>query len=165
MAASSFSPMRRNRISSLPASVSKYQEPRLFTKGIGNGQFSAPTTRVTAPSGSVTNRCISWYLTTKAARASASSVGSPDERISFAAAPRMFKGDWSSLACMAVKRALLASSAEAKVRCPGCWANAGANEPPKESAKRADPPNRTNLLHSFSTKTEILCSMVFLLHF
>src|SRR6266851_1638441 len=68
MAASSFLPMRRNTISSLPAAVSKYHEPFFFTKEIGNGQFSAPTTRVTVPFGSVTNRCISWYLTTNPVR-------------------------------------------------------------------------------------------------
>src|SRR6266478_554208 len=39
MAASSFLPMRRNTISSFPASVSKYHVPWWFTKGIGNGQY------------------------------------------------------------------------------------------------------------------------------
>src|SRR5438552_4172876 len=52
MAASSFLPKRRNRISSLPAGVSKYHEPLFLTKGIGKGQFSAPTTKVTVPSSS-----------------------------------------------------------------------------------------------------------------
>src|SRR5258708_24724530 len=106
--------MRRNTISSLPVAVSKYHETFFFTKGIGNGQFSAPTARVTVPSVSVTNRCISWYLTTKPVRASRSSTGSPDERTSFPAGPRMLNAACSSCACIASKRARLASSARSE---------------------------------------------------
>src|SRR6267142_1893870 len=161
-AASSFLPMRRNRISSLPATVSKYHEPLFFTKGIGNGQFSAPTTRVMAPFGSVTNRCISWYLTTKLARVSESSTGSPEEMTSFPAGPRMLKQDSWSCPCIAANKALAASSAEAKVRCPGCWANVGANEHPKESANRATTASRTKHFHSSRTEFKFLCGMMFL---
>src|SRR6266404_6750111 len=161
MAASSFLPMRRNTISSLPAGVSKYQTPFLLTNGIGSGQFSAPTTTVIVPFVSITNRCISWYLTTKPVRASESSAESPDERTSFPAGPRMLKGASSSGACMAAKKARAASSAEAKVRCSGCWANIGADEHPNESANRTDTANRTKPLHSSCAKIEILCSMVF----
>src|SRR6266849_10518224 len=161
VAASSFLPMRRNTISSLPAAVSKDHEPWPLTRGIGNGQFSAPTTRVTVPFASVTNRCISWYLTTKPTRASASSVGSPDDRTSFAVGPRTLKGDCSSCDCMATKRAWAASWAEAKVCCAGFCAKVGANEPPSESATRRAAANRAKLLHSTWTKFEILCSIIF----
>src|SRR6266850_3302296 len=162
MAASSFLPMRRNRISSLPAIVSKYHKPLFFTKGIGNGQFSAPMTRVTVLFGSVTNRCISWYLTTKLARVSESSTGSPEEMTSFPAGPRMLKQDSWSCPCIAANKALAASSAEAKVRCPGCWANVGANEHPKESANRATTASRTKHFHSSRTEFKFLCGMMFL---
>src|SRR5260370_934694 len=135
-------------MSSLAATVSKYHEPFFFTKGIGKGQFSAPTTRVVVPSISVTNRCISRYLTTKLTRESKSSCGSPDKRTPFPAGPRMLNGACSSCACIASKRARLASSAKAKVRWPGSWANIGADEQPKKSTNIAETANRTKLLHS-----------------
>src|SRR5258708_26655375 len=75
----SLRPIRLNRISFLPASVSKYHEPPLLTRGIGVGQFFAPMYKTIVPSGSLTKRCISWYLCTKLARFWASSVSSPDE--------------------------------------------------------------------------------------
>src|SRR3979411_1342042 len=161
IAASSFLPIRRNTISSLPSDVSKYQEPWLFTKGIGNGQFSAPITSVTSPFGSVTNRCISWYLVTNPTRTSESSIGSPDESTSFPAGPRMRNGACSSCDSIAAKNSLPASSADVKVRCPGCCPNIGADKQPKESAKAADTANRMNLLSS-PTAVENLCSMIFL---
>ena len=64
------------------------------------------------------------------------------------AGPRMLKSDWSSGARIAVKKAQLPSSAEAKVRCPGCWANAGANQKLNKSADRADAANRPKLFFS-----------------
>ena len=47
----SFSPIRRYKISLLPASVSKYQEWPLLTSGMGVGQFSAPMYKAVVPSG------------------------------------------------------------------------------------------------------------------
>src|SRR5260221_6850442 len=64
----SFRPIRLNRISFLPASVSKYHELPLFTRGMGVGQFFAPMYRIIVASGSFSRRCISWYLSTKLAR-------------------------------------------------------------------------------------------------
>src|ERR1700722_3266034 len=55
----SFRPIRLNKISCLPASVSKYHAAPLWTSGIGVGQFSAPIYNVVVPSGSFTRRCIS----------------------------------------------------------------------------------------------------------
>src|SRR5271166_3705142 len=51
IAASSLSPIRRERISSFPAAVSKYHCPALFfLSGIGKGLLSAPTTSTSLPS-------------------------------------------------------------------------------------------------------------------
>src|SRR5437899_11835298 len=141
--------MRRNTISSLPAGVSKYHKPWLFFRGIGNGQFSAPTTRVTAPFASVTNRCISSYLTTKLARASESSTGSPEEMTSFPAGPRMLKEESSSCPCIAANKALAESSTEGKVRRPGSLAKAGPNEHHRKSTNRTDAANRRKHFHSY----------------
>ena len=62
MAAASFSPSSRARISSEPESESNRHLPSVATRGIGNGQFSAPTYNPVEPSGSRTRRCISRYL-------------------------------------------------------------------------------------------------------
>src|SRR5258706_7558909 len=108
----SFRPIRLNRISFLPASVSKYHELPLFTRSIGVGQFCAPMYKTIVPSGSLSKRCISWYLCTKLARFWASSISSPDETICFPSGPRTSSIASSSLFCAAVTSALLASSGD-----------------------------------------------------
>src|ERR1035437_7028008 len=54
MAPSSFAPMRRLRISSLPPSVSKRHCPSCFTRGMGKGQPSAPSCSTALASHSAT---------------------------------------------------------------------------------------------------------------
>ena len=59
MVASSFAPMRRVRISSLPAAVSKRQPLSVFTSGIGSGQSSLPVSRTIRSSPDGTSLCAS----------------------------------------------------------------------------------------------------------
>src|SRR5258705_12505115 len=116
----SFRPIRLNRTSFLPASVSKYHELPLLTRGIGVGQFFAPMYKTIVPSGSLTKRCISWYLCTKLARFWVSSVSSPDQAICFPSGPRTSSIASSSLFCAAVTSALIAFSGDENVFCPCC---------------------------------------------
>src|SRR5258708_2557322 len=118
----SLRPIRLNRISFLPASVSKYHELLLLTRGIGVGQFFAPIYKTIVPSGSFTKRCISWYLSTKLARFWASSVSSPEETICFPSGPRILSIPFSSLFRAAATSALLASSGDENVFWPCCCA-------------------------------------------
>ena len=54
MIASSFRPIRRDRISSFPAAVSKnHCPPSFFFSGIGKAKLSAPTSRIWPPSDSL----------------------------------------------------------------------------------------------------------------
>jgi len=126
----SFRPIRLNRISFLPASVSKYHEPPLLTRGIGVGQFFAPMYKTIVPSGSLTKRCISWYLCKKLARFWASSVSSPDETICFPSGPRTSSSASSSLFCAAVTSALIAFSGDENVFCPCCCPMERTGKPP-----------------------------------
>src|SRR5258707_4914226 len=118
----SFRPIRLNRISFLPASVSKYHQLPLLTRGIGVGQFFAPMYKAIVPSDSLTKRCISWYLCKKLARFWASSVSSPDETICFPSGPSILTIPFSSLFRAAVTNALLASSGDENVFWPCCCA-------------------------------------------
>jgi len=135
----------------------------LFTKGIRKtASFQAPTTRL-RPGLARFYEPMHFLVFGRrsAARASASSVGSPDERISFAAAPGCSRR-WSSLACHGRKEsAALASSAEAK----GCAVRAAGERwrerTPKESAKRADHRIGTNLLHSFQQTSKFSAAWCF----
>src|SRR6266478_977099 len=126
----SLRPIRLNRISFLPASVSKYHELPLLTRGRGVGQFLAPMYKTIVPSGSFTKRCISCYLCTKLARLLASSVSSPDETICFPSGPRISSITFSSLLCTAVTNALLASSGDENVFCPRCCPTERTGKPP-----------------------------------
>src|SRR5580692_3788779 len=118
MADISFRPIRRYRISLLPASVSKYHTVSLRTRGMGVGQFLALTYKIVVPLGSFTRRCISRYLCTKLARLWMSSVSSPEEMICFPSGPRNSSKAFSSLPCIAATRPLLASSGDENVFWP-----------------------------------------------
>src|SRR6266545_3881332 len=111
MAASSFSPIRRNMTSFVPASESKRQVLFFPVIGIGNGQFSAPMYRVTDPSASRFKRCISWYFWTNSSRSTLSWPGSR-EVVSSVGPPKIFAMTCSSLVCTAWKRLRLASAAD-----------------------------------------------------
>src|SRR5208283_2952526 len=121
MADASFQPIRRYKISFLPASVSKYHTFPVFTNGIGYGQFLSPKYRVTVPSGSFTKRFISSYLCTKCARDLVSSSASPEFTISFPSGPNSSSSAFSSLPCAAAYSALQASSGDENVFWPCCW--------------------------------------------
>src|SRR5260370_1217587 len=126
----SFRPIRLNRISFLPASVSKFHELPLLTRGIGVGQFFAPMYKRIVPSGSLAKRCISWYLCTKLARFWASSASSPEEWICFPSGPRTSSIASSSLFCAAVTSALIAFSGDENVFCPCCCPTERTGKPP-----------------------------------
>ena len=57
MAESSLRPMRRRKISSSPALVSKLHFPSLRTSGMGNGQSLSPMTSVALSSPSFSIAC------------------------------------------------------------------------------------------------------------
>src|SRR5580692_1590831 len=122
MAETSLRPMRRNKISVFPASVSKNQALPFMARGIGAGQFSAPMYSMTDPSGSFTKRCISRYLRAKLVWFSASWIGSPEKTMSRASGPRISSIGFSSLFCAAATKAWLASSGDENVFWPFSWA-------------------------------------------
>src|SRR5207244_2306311 len=111
MALSSFLPIRRLSISSLPRAVSKRQPAPSCTRGIGEGQSLAPTRMVICASTSRTIRLASSYERTKRSRLLRSATSSPDETRGRASGPRM--------ASMAVLSAVFTASTSAVTAASG----------------------------------------------
>jgi hypothetical protein len=83
IATDSFSPIRRNKISCVPASASKNHFSFSRTNGTGNGQFSAPMYSTHVPSNCRTNRCISLNFAANCLRAALSPCGSREKTRSY----------------------------------------------------------------------------------
>ena len=80
--ANSFLPIRRDRISSFPAARSKnHCSAAFFFSGIGNGKLSAPTIRISDPSGILRQRCITPYAAANASIEALSSWHRPIDNL------------------------------------------------------------------------------------
>src|SRR5437016_623626 len=117
MALSSFLPIRRLSISSLPRAVSKRQPAPSCTRGIGEGQSLAPTRRVTCASPARTSRWASSYERTKRSRLLRSATSSPEETRRRASGPRMASMAVLSAVFTASTSAVTAASGEGKRCC------------------------------------------------
>ena len=131
MAASSLRPIRRSRISSFPASVSKRQPPASFTSGTGNGQSSLPITSTRASGLFSSRRQRSAMAAAKISRLRRA-VATSDESTSVRPSGPKIAITSSRLPALAASmRARTASSGVANVR----WA--GAFEQAREATRRS----------------------------
>src|SRR5580658_4103002 len=116
MAANSLRPIRRARISSFPATVSKNQRPSPFCfSGMGKGKLSTPSTRICDLSSILRQRFMVPYAATKASAVSLSWVASPEATSCFDSGPKIATTVSGFPDCAAAMSALPASSGEANV--------------------------------------------------
>src|ERR1035438_6011894 len=124
MAPSSLAPMRRLRISSLPAPVSKSHRPSCLTRGMGKGQPSAPSCSSCLESDAATRLTFSLTRFMNSSCSAAASTTSTDTR-ACPAGPKIACRALVSLASTAALRASTAASGEtnrsspAAMRVPG----------------------------------------------
>src|ERR1019366_4482238 len=111
MAPSSFAPMRRLKISSLPASTSKRQFPSCFTSGMGKGQPSAPSCSSCLESDAATRLIFSLTRLMKSSCSSAASTTSTETK-AWPAGPKIACKALVSLASTAALRASTAAWGE-----------------------------------------------------
>src|SRR5262245_234944 len=136
IAASSFRPMRRRRISSSPAPVSNCHPSCLRATGIGKGQSSSPMTRVALSRLSRVIECFVPYAVTNFSRAARSATGSPELTICCPFGPNTFRSSFLSSALAASIRAVTASSVLLKRSCAEA-----AMDPTTSVAPRMSKPN------------------------
>src|SRR4029077_12067443 len=134
MTFNSLAPMRRNRISSRPASVSKDHCPSFLMSGIGSGQSSLPTDRIARLEflGSTVIRFFSRAFAANMAAMFLSRTGSSEDtrsspagpRISFRAGRSKISVAWinASEACFGVANAFGAGCDRADAFCTDCFA-------------------------------------------
>src|SRR5262245_39398897 len=136
IAASSFRPMRRRRISSSPAPVSNCHPSCLRTTGIGKGQSSSPMTRVALSRLSRVIECFVPYAVTNFSRAVRSATGSPELTICCPVGPSTFSSAFWSSALAASISAVTASSLLLKCSCAEA-----ATDPTTSAALRMSKPS------------------------
>ena len=145
MVISSFSPIRRFRISSLPLAISKTQPSPFLITGMGKGQSLLADHQDHV--GALLNEPVLFVIGFYKARASLlSSIGSPEKISSCAPGPKIANISLSSLLFAAAMSALTASSADANVF--GCAAAAWDTSPRPKIA-----------MNSAAKTTRIPCQM------